>query len=85
MLGLTHPLHRRRVCLGIQKIKDKEEEEVREHAQVFAPAAAAAGPPGAGNVDSTRPRFRFSPVQFVACVSWGRTRDLKREVVVTSL
>lgn len=31
MLGLTHPLHRRRVCLGIQKIKDKEEEEVRAH------------------------------------------------------
>lgn len=30
MLGVAHPLHRRRVCLGIQKIKDKEEEEVRE-------------------------------------------------------
>lgn len=28
MLGVSHPLHRRRVCLGIQKIKDKEEEEV---------------------------------------------------------
>lgn len=28
MLGVAHPLHRRRVCLGIQKIKDKEEEEV---------------------------------------------------------
>lgn len=28
MLGMSHPLHRRRVCLGIQKIKDKEEEEV---------------------------------------------------------
>eukprot|EP00903_Cladosiphon_okamuranus_P006154 g6055.t1 len=28
MLGMTHPLHRRRVCLGIQKIKDKEEEEM---------------------------------------------------------
>lgn len=28
MLGMAHPLHRRRVCLGIQKIKDKEEEEV---------------------------------------------------------
>lgn len=29
MLGMTHPLHRRRVCLGIQKIKDTEAEEVR--------------------------------------------------------
>ncbi|CAM9280710.1 unnamed protein product [Ectocarpus sp. 6 AP-2014] len=27
MLGIEHPLHRRRVCLGIQKIKDKEEQE----------------------------------------------------------
>lgn len=29
MFGMAHPLHRRRVCLGIQKIKDKEEEVVR--------------------------------------------------------
>ncbi|CAN0096130.1 unnamed protein product, partial [Ectocarpus fasciculatus] len=28
MLGIAHPLHRRRVCLGIQKIKEKEEEEM---------------------------------------------------------
>ncbi len=32
MLGIGHPLHRRRVCLGIQKIKDKEEEEVSNKA-----------------------------------------------------
>lgn len=29
MLGMAHPLHRRRVCLGIQKMKDTETEEVR--------------------------------------------------------
>lgn len=45
MLGMAHPLHRRRVCLGIQKIKDKEEEEVRAYARVgilvsFSPAAS---------------------------------------------
>lgn len=28
MLGIMHPLHRRRVCLGIQKLKDAEAEEV---------------------------------------------------------
>lgn len=32
MLGMRHSLHRRRVCLGIQKIKDKEEDEVRTEA-----------------------------------------------------
>lgn len=28
MLGISHSLHRRRICLGIQKIKEKEYEEV---------------------------------------------------------
>ncbi|CAN0123526.1 unnamed protein product, partial [Scytosiphon promiscuus] len=28
LLGMGHPLHRRRVCLGVQKIKDREEEEM---------------------------------------------------------
>lgn len=27
MLGIAHPLHRRRICLGIQKIKDAEADE----------------------------------------------------------
>ena len=28
MLGMAHPLHRRRVSLGIQKIRDEEKEQV---------------------------------------------------------
>lgn len=28
MIGVVHPLHRRRICLGIQQMKDTEAEEV---------------------------------------------------------
>lgn len=87
MLGLTHPLHRRRVCLGIQKIKDKEEEEVRGHSILPAP--------GAGNVNSIDPSCEINRsfrilgfslvVRFVACVPGGCTRHLKREVAGFSL
>lgn len=41
MLGMGHPLHRRRVCLGISKIKEAEVEEVGDPRQPSFPQGRA--------------------------------------------